>query len=499
MTLLTPHSLKISGLTIVTPRGRPLLQDAAFEVGEAEIVLVVGRSASGKSTLVSLLCGLLGPSSGWRVSGRMETAGRVVDLAQERPAVGGLVFQRDALLDEFTGAENLRIVLDHAGGAPPEAIAGAARLLAEIDPQVAVTDASGGMRQRIAIARTLLSDHHLVLLDEPNSGLDIGAEAVLAETLRQTRDTLRRPLVIVAHHVDALMEIADRVYLFDDREKRLRPLPRDAQAVKAALAAVSVGPETDRPVTLTAEWQALLKPQGRARWFLRYFAEYAWSLCAHPLIFAYVALGGAIIGGVTTWFAFNYQSVGRYLISLLHDETLAGLGYSQMTIAVPLMTSVMLAARNAAIVSADLGNRFYAQQFRAMRNLGVPGAIYIPLSIGLAMVLSFILLCGIGMGAAGWASYLTWSYTFPGVPQEVWRSNFFRLFSTRQHPIGYEAAWIVGKVGLSGLATAVAAMLASLASTRSPLAINRVVGFAIVATVTLTLLIHAAAIVAKTL
>jgi ABC-type transporter Mla maintaining outer membrane lipid asymmetry permease subunit MlaE len=306
---------------------------------------------------------------------------------------------------------------------------------------------------------------------------------------------------VVAHHVDELMDIADRVYIFDDGARTLRQVPGDAALVKAELARLSTE-ATDRTQLAAANaepaWTRALARGRPSRWFFRYLLEYGWALSANPLVFAFTATGGAIVGGVATWFGFNYRSIGRYLIPLLHDETLSGLGIMLVTVGVPLVVSVMLAARNAAVVAADLGNRSYALQFRAMRNLGIPGRIYIPIAITLAMMMAFLLLTLTSLIAAGWASFFTWKLTFPDEPFDVWRQTFFRHFGTPRHPYGLETAWTVGKVALSGLATAAAAMLATVRGGRSPLEINRSVGHAIVGSVVLALIIHAIALIAHT-
>ena len=497
--MTTAPLLSVEDLAITTPAGQVLLEGTGLEIGAQEIVLIVGRSASGKSTLANLLCGLLEvETEGWKVAGTLKTGERSIDLSQEQPTIGALVFQRDALLDELTAGENLRIARDHAPEPSPQAIAGAGRLLAEIDPDVAVTDASGGMRQRIAIARTFMAGRQVLFLDEPNSGLDVGASQMLARTLREIRDALKRPIVVVAHHVDDILEVADRVYLFDDQAKRLVPLPTDAGTVKAALlrlSATAAGDHPDGPTGGEEAWARTLVRRRPSHWFFRYFAEYAWALSGTPLVFLLTAVASLIVGGVATWFGFNYRSFARYLIPLLHDETLSGLGIMLLTVGVPLVVSVSLAARNSAVVAADLCNRAYSMQFRAMRNLGIPGSVYIPVAIALAMLIAFFLLTLTSSIAASWASFFTWKLTFPDEPFEVWRQSYFRQYGTARHPIGVEVAWVAAKVGASGLASAAAAMLASRNGGRSPLDINRAVGHAIVASVLLTLAIHAGALV----
>ena len=85
---------------------------------------------------------------------------------------------------------------------------------------------------------------------------------------------------------------------------------------------------------------------------------------------AYIGVGGAILGFVSIWFGFNYHAFGGYLKSILHDETLAGIGFVQTTIAVPLIASILVMARNSAIIACRSRQpRMLSSQLKAMRNL----------------------------------------------------------------------------------------------------------------------------------
>src|SRR5690606_25479770 len=149
--------------------------------------------------------------------------------------------------------------------------------------------------------------------------------------------------------------------------------------------------------------------------------EYFWVLCLSPYMLAYVFVGGAILGFVSIWFGFNYHSFGGYLKSILHDETLAGIGYVQTPNAVPLVASILVVARNSAIIAADLGNRIMSSQFRAMRNLDIPGLRYLNASIVLANMLALGILTVVALISASWSAYQTWTLFFPDQPFEFWQ------------------------------------------------------------------------------
>jgi len=506
----TSHALVIDGLTIDRPNGQPLLRHASFAIDPAEVVLLVGPSGSGKSTIVKLLGGLLENRPGeWRVTGRLHCGGQPMDLATERSPVGGIVFQDHALFNDLSAVENLRIAADHAA-APPDAVLvdGATALLDGIEPTQTVSSCSGGQRQRLAIARTLLADRPVLLFDEPNSGLDVAMARRLGELIRDLCRSMNKPALVVAHHVKDLLPVADRVLLFDTRNHRLVEVPRDADAIEAALLALDEGvlsgdgPDglaeaglaesgTVRGVGKGRDWRKEVGHRSRFHWFLRYLAEYFWELCVSPLMLIYMGAGALIMGFVSMWFGFHYNSFGGYLKSLLHDETLVGLGLVQGTVAVPLISSILFVARNNAIIAADIGNRVLSSQFSAMQNLRITARGYIFSAILINMVVGSLILLVISLGMASWASMQTWHIQFPMQSFELWRSHFFRkLLPDGVHP-AFSMVWVLLKVALSSLLAGGAAIVIGCGKKESVLEINAAIARSIIVGVTLTLLVHA--------
>jgi ABC-type multidrug transport system ATPase subunit/ABC-type transporter Mla maintaining outer membrane lipid asymmetry permease subunit MlaE len=500
----TGFGLAIGGLSISRPNGMPLVGDATFTIGPSEVVLLVGPSGCGKSTIVKLLGGLLETEKGdWHVSGHLNCAGRTIDLATENSSVGGIVFQDHALFNDLSALENLRIAADHADGSgDPVLIANAAALLGDIDPNASVASCSGGQRQRLAIARTLLADRPVLLFDEPNSGLDVTMARRLGELIRGLCRDMGKPALIVAHHVKDLLPIADRVLLFDTRSHRLVSMPPDAEAIEAELlklgdgaepAAMAAGHSAGAPAAGSGNpWTAAVGHRPKLYWFARYIAEYFWVLCASPLMLIYMGIGGLIMGFVSMWFGFNYNSLGGYLKSLLHDETLVGLGFVQNTIAVPLVSSILFVARNNAIIAADIGNRVLSSQFKAMDNLRIAARLYIFSAILINMVAGALLLLLLSLAAASWSSMHTWHVQFPQQHFELWRSQFFQRVLTDGLWPRPNMGWVVVKVALSALLAGIAAIAIGSRRKDSGIAISTGIAQSIIAGVTVTLLVHAA-------
>jgi ABC-type multidrug transport system ATPase subunit/ABC-type transporter Mla maintaining outer membrane lipid asymmetry permease subunit MlaE len=486
-------TIAVSGLSITSPAGATLLRDVSLAVAPGEVVIVVGPSGSGKTSLIRLLCGLLQrQAGGWQVSGTLRAGGREIDLSQGDSDVGGMVFQNHALFDDLNAGENLRIVADHAHGDVMELSRNTGAMLADIDPAQSIVSCSGGQRQRLAIARTLLSDPALLLFDEPNAGLDVGAAHHLVGLIRDLCRHSKKPAIVVAHHIDDFISLADRILLLDPSTASLREIAVDRQAVEAAMLAIgtadAAGPASAPTVN---PWIAPLPRRTRLYWFMRYFGEYMWLLFAAPSMLIYAVLGSSIVGFVTVWFGFNYHSFGGYLRAILHDETLEGLGFVLTTVAVPFNTCILIIARNSAIIAADLGNRVSGMQLQAMRNLRLPGRGYIIASIMISLVVGSLILVALALISAFFTSLVTWHFLFPGQATGYWQEYFFRKI-TDGHIMLSAGLWTVLKVSLSAILGGGAAVLVGLQPLRSSSQVAQLIATAIITGVSLTLLVHAA-------
>ncbi len=190
--------------------GADVLHDVSFDVLSGEILALVGPSGCGKSTLLRIMAGLI-PAT----SGQVLSEGR--PLAGLNPATA-LVFQSFALLPWLRAAENVALGLEARGVPAVERLRKAERLLDVMGlgghARAYPRELSGGMRQRVGIARALCQDPRVLLLDEPFSALDV----LTAQTLRdQVLDLFHDPAVstrtavLVTHSVEEAVYMADRV------------------------------------------------------------------------------------------------------------------------------------------------------------------------------------------------------------------------------------------------------------------------------------------------
>ncbi|NCC34716.1 MAG: ABC transporter ATP-binding protein [Chloroflexia bacterium] len=206
------------------------LEDVHLEVQAGEFVSLVGPSGCGKSTLFNLVAGLERPD-----------AGRILLDGKEITGQRGLVAympQRDALLPWRSVLENAVLATVVQGGDVAAARREAEALLAPFglagfaDTRPAAL--SGGMRQRVALLRTVLWHRPVMLLDEPFGALDALTRATLQQWLLQLWTTLDRTIIMVTHDIDEALLLSDRIYAFSPRPGRVLldltvdlPRPRD--------------------------------------------------------------------------------------------------------------------------------------------------------------------------------------------------------------------------------------------------------------------------------
>ena len=207
--------LEIDGLSVGYERAgayTPVLENVGLTVGDGEFVCVVGASGCGKTTLLKAIDGLIAPAAGEvRVSGRPPDPRRG-DMA--------VVFQQDSLYPWRTVLANVRFGLDLRGSRSATTDA-RSRECIELVGLRGFEDhypheLSGGMRQRVNLARALAVDPAVLLMDEPFSGLDSRLkDTVRAETLAILRQS-RATAIIVTHDAEEAMRLADRIALLRD-------------------------------------------------------------------------------------------------------------------------------------------------------------------------------------------------------------------------------------------------------------------------------------------
>lgn len=192
-----------------------VLEDINLTVGEGEIVVLVGASGVGKSTLFNIVAGIEPLQAGEiEISGSQDFVGKV-----------SYMLQKDLLLEHKTVLKNVALPLIIKGVKKAEAYDEARQLLERFGlldyqdryPQ----ELSGGMRQRVALLRTYLFKHKLFLLDEAFSALDALTKAELHSWYLEVQKELGLSTLLITHDIDEAILLSDRIYVLKHRPGRL--------------------------------------------------------------------------------------------------------------------------------------------------------------------------------------------------------------------------------------------------------------------------------------
>ena len=207
-----------------------------LQIRNQEVLCVVGPSGCGKTTLLRCIGGLLAPSSG-----QVLIDGLAVDCPREGVAI---VFQHFGLLPWKSVVDNVAFGLRIAG-APREMIA------ERLDHYIQLVglagfenhypyQLSGGMQQRVGLARALAIDPEILLMDEPFASVDAQTREVLQEELLQLHERERKTMIFITHSIDEAIILGDRVAVMASRPGRIKEIltmdfarPRDPAAVRA--------------------------------------------------------------------------------------------------------------------------------------------------------------------------------------------------------------------------------------------------------------------------
>ena len=188
------------------------LKDINLTIAEGEFVALIGHSGCGKSTLLNLVAGLLQPTSGVQICAGREIAGPGPDR--------GVVFQNHSLLPWLTCFENVHLAVERVFGATEPKAKLTARTLKALE-LVQLSHAankrpgeiSGGMKQRVGIARALSMEPKVLLLDEPFGALDALTRAHLQDELLKIVAKTGSTVLMVTHDVDEAVLLSDRIVM----------------------------------------------------------------------------------------------------------------------------------------------------------------------------------------------------------------------------------------------------------------------------------------------
>lgn len=530
---------------------RVLLQNVCTEFQQGQLTLILGYSGVGKSLLLRILAGLVPAdhptihSSGtirFGISNTLDlTSG---SSAAESVAVNNsafesgtgadrvsdpglppgetdcdvvnpvsVVFQNFALFDELTPAENIRIAVDHAAVDPAQkqTVSFADELLERLgvpsDRPVSVL--SGGQQQRLAIARAIAPGTGVVLYDEPTSGLDAVTSARTAQLIRETHDRYQRTSVIVTHDYERLAPIADRVLLLDHRSGTLREL--SAEELKAPLAVSGDPPEVEvgqllgnaggfrasellvatgrfveellvLPLSILPRWKSV-------RWGMRWLGFYLRLVGGFSAV-VYVATACMLLGYVAQDFVFRYLPYRQFSEPLLLENLLHATGFSLYRFLVPILATLLLAARSGAAVTANLGTKVYGGQLDALVSVGADPSRVLKIGVLISFIVAVPILSLLGYFVAAISAGLAFLLDHGELGVAFWDAHFHQNLVTAKSFFYAGTGWLLPKLILCGAGTGIISWLQGTAPKQSAAEISRAVTTAILWSTLYVLLVH---------
>jgi NitT/TauT family transport system ATP-binding protein len=218
-----------------TPEGPVVAVDhVSFDVAPGEFLAVIGPSGCGKSTLFNIMGGLL---DGYQ--GRVTVAGETVN--GPHPSIG-MIFQEESTFPWRTVLDNVAFPLEVAGMAKAERLEKAAHFVEMVGlngfERRYPSELSGGMRQRVSMARTLASEPKILLMDEPFAALDEQTRLLLGDKVLQIQQDLKQTTLLITHNLTEAVQLSDRILVMTYRPGRTKriveiklPRPRSSEIV----------------------------------------------------------------------------------------------------------------------------------------------------------------------------------------------------------------------------------------------------------------------------
>ncbi len=203
-----------------SPASPPAVHALEFTASAGEVVGMLGENGAGKTTTLRMIAGLIRPSSGQVLVNGHDTQH---EPSQTRRSVGALFGGAVGLYDRLSGRENIRYFADLNGLSAPDAHRCTNDLIELLDMQSfadrRVAEYSSGMKQRTALARALVHQPKILLLDEPTTGLDISS-ATIVQRFVQRRKSEGKLILVSSHNIEELETLCDRVLILHSGQLR---------------------------------------------------------------------------------------------------------------------------------------------------------------------------------------------------------------------------------------------------------------------------------------
>jgi len=503
-----PPVLTVTDLA-VTAGGRRLIGPSSFTLTEGQRVLLVGPSGSGKSLFTDLLLGFAGPQTpGLEVKGRIALDGKALlgRGPEARDGKVGAVFQlqRSGLFDDLTIEQNLRF---GSRDAKERRRVAASLHLEDLDRPVTVC--SGGEGVRVALARTLLRGGGVLMYDEPTTGLDPVNAAQVVEAIQASHSRLT---IVVTHDYATFEGVADVILFLDPVQRRIRVLEPTAASfrllhdalVQGGAARITGVPRVPLlPRRLAHAWRRLA--MGTTEVLLDALAllttPSALLRLAHPLdgprmrqalkrdlapgVLVFIGLSAMLVAVTGTYFLFERLPKRAWTEPLVQDDLVTGLGLIYMRVGIPLMVSVLLAAKLGAAAAAHFGHMSFTRQIDVLDLFRVPRRRHLLLPAAAGQWISAWVCMVVAAAMAYGASLCVFLLAHPGYSVRYFQGAFIKELD------GDVVLWILAKTAVSAVGVAAVAFRVGTQPKRTPEEVVRGLHRTLLRALLLVMAVHA--------
>lgn len=197
--------------------GKTVLDRVDCEFLNKEVHVILGKSGTGKSVLLKMIIGLIAPDIGRIIIDNED----IHESVEKNNIILSYIFQSSALLNSLSVLDNITIYLDeHRIGTKEERVSKAYEILSDLGIQEAAlrmpSDLSGGMRKRVAIARSLIIAPDILLYDEPTAELDPINTKIISQIIKKLKSKSSITQVVVTHDIDFAYSIADKISILEN-------------------------------------------------------------------------------------------------------------------------------------------------------------------------------------------------------------------------------------------------------------------------------------------
>ncbi len=205
---------------------KTILDGVSCKVQPGEIFVIVGGSGCGKTTLLRHMIGLLKPTRGRVIVDGVDITDIAEDSLRKVQQKLGVTFQSGALFGSLTLGQNVALPLEEYTDLPRDTIDLLVRIKLDMVSlggfeDFMISELSGGMKKRAALARAMALDPSILFFDEPSAGLDPITSAELDELIVQINKSLGTTMVVVSHELPSVFTIADRVIMLDGTSHKI--------------------------------------------------------------------------------------------------------------------------------------------------------------------------------------------------------------------------------------------------------------------------------------